>query len=117
MFQEERGLVQGTLELLILKSLSWGAMHGYSIANWIEGVSDEVLRIEEGSLYPALHRLERKELIEADWGISENNRKAKFYRLTRAGRQRLRAQSAGWDRFADAIGKAMHAKEAPDQAR
>jgi transcriptional regulator len=117
MFQEERGLVQGTLELLILKSLSWGAMHGYSIANWIESVSEDVLRIEEGSLYPALHRLERKKWIEADWGVSENNRKAKFYRLTRAGRQRLREQSAGWDRLSDAMGKALHSREAPESLR
>jgi transcriptional regulator len=109
-FHEERGLLQGTLELLILKSLSWGAMHGYGIANWIESVSDEVLRVEEGSLYPALHRLERKKLIAADWGISENNRKAKFYELTKAGRQRLRDQSEGWDRFAEAIAKAIHAR-------
>jgi transcriptional regulator len=109
-FHEDRGLLQGTLELLILKSLSWGAMHGYGIANWIESVSDEVLRVEEGSLYPALHRMERKKLIAADWGISENNRKAKFYELTKAGRQRLRDQSKGWDRFADAIAKAVHAR-------
>jgi transcriptional regulator len=110
-FEEDRGLLQGTLELLILKALSHEAMHGYGVANWIGSVSEDVLRVEEGSLYPALHRLERKGLIEARWGVSENNRKAKFYRLTPVGRRRLRQQTNGWDRFAGAIARALHGSE------
>ena len=79
-------LMQGTLDILILKALTWGPMHGYAVASWIERVTDDALRIEEGSLYPALHRLEERELVGAEWGVSENNRRAKFYRLTPAGR-------------------------------
>src|SRR5215208_1589216 len=75
-------LLQGTLDVLVLKTLSWGAMHGYGIARWIQQVTDDVLQIEEGSLYPALHRMERKGWIEARWGLSENNRRAKYYTLT-----------------------------------
>jgi transcriptional regulator len=117
MFSDERGLLQGTLELLILKSLSWGPRHGYGVANWIESVSDEELRVEEGSLYPALHRLERKDLIAADWGVSVNNRRAKFYHLTAAGRRRLREQATGWERFAVAVAKALKTTRAPDATR
>src|SRR5919108_5534850 len=103
MFEDDRGLLQGTLELLILKALSRGAAHGYGIASWIEQATDDALRVEEGSLYPALHRMERKGWIEAEWGLSENNRKAKYYRLTAAGRQQLRTQSARWTRYAEAV--------------
>jgi transcriptional regulator len=117
MFDDDRGLLQGTLDLLILKSLSWGELHGYGIANWIEQVSGDVLRVEEGSLYPALHRMERKGWIEADWGVSENNRRAKYYRLTRAGRARLGKQTSGWERFAGAVDKALSSTKAPGTAR
>ncbi len=117
MFSDDRGLLQGTLELLILKSLTWGPMHGYAVANWIESVSEDELRVEEGSLYPALHRLERKDLIEAEWGVSENNRRAKFYRLTATGRRRLREQAVGWERFADAVARALKTTRAPDTGR
>jgi transcriptional regulator len=86
LFNDDRGLLQGTLELLILKALSGGAAHGYGIASWIEDATEDALRVEEGSLYPALHRMERKGWVEAEWGVSENNRKAKFYSLTAAGR-------------------------------
>ena len=100
---------RGAIELLILKTLSWGPMHGYAIARWIETVTDDALRVEEGSLYPALNRLEDKEMIEAEWGLSENNRRAKFYSLTARGRQSLRAEADSWNRFADAIAKVLGA--------
>jgi transcriptional regulator len=113
MFDEDRGLLQGTLELLILKALSQGELHGYGVASWVERVTDDVLRVEEGSLYPALHRLARKGWIEAGWGVSENNRRAKYYRLTAAGRRRLAEQASGWARFAGAVAKALAVVEPP----
>ncbi len=100
---------RGAIELLILKTLSWGPMHGYGIARSIQTVTDDALRVEEGSLYPALNRLEDKEMIEAEWGVSENNRRAKFYSLTARGRQSLRAEADSWNRFADAIAKVLGA--------
>lgn len=117
MFEEDRGLLQGTLELLILKALSQGELHGYGVARWVERVTDDVLRVEEGSLYPALHRLARKDWIEAGWGVSENNRRAKYYRLTAAGRKRLEEQVTGWQRFAGAVAKALAVPEALAPAR
>ena len=87
MFAKDSGLLQGTLELLVLKTLSWGPMHGYGIASWIESATGDVLSVEEGSLYPALYRLEDRGLIRASWGISPEGRRAKFYTLTAAGRQ------------------------------
>src|ERR1044072_133897 len=89
-------LLQGTLDLLILKTLSWGAAHGYAIARWIQQLTGEVLTIGEGSLSPATHRLGERGWIEAEWKISEQNRRAKFYRLTVQGRQQLRAETATW---------------------
>ena len=89
MFSKEAGLLQGTVELLVLKRLSWGPMHGYGIASWIETATDDVLRVEEGSLYPALYRMVKKGWIEGQWGVSENNRRAKYYRLTASGRRAL----------------------------
>jgi PadR family transcriptional regulator PadR len=100
-------LLQGTLDVLVLKTLSWGPRHGYAIARWIRQTTDDVLRIEEGALYPALHRMERKGWIEAEWGISENNRKAKFYQLTSRGRAQLRAESTTWARYAAAVAKVL----------
>ena len=104
--------VQGTLDSLILKTLSWGAAHGYAISRHIREASDEELQIDEGTLYPALHRLEDRGLIEAEWGVSENNRRAKFYRLTGTGRAELRARVRGWERYARAVGKVLTAKPA-----
>jgi PadR family transcriptional regulator, regulatory protein PadR len=104
-------LLQGTLDILILKALTWEPMHGYAVASWIQRVTDDALRIEEGSLYPALHRLEERELVAAEWGVSENNRRAKFYRLTAAGRRHLRAETSSWARYADAVRKVLHAVE------
>lgn len=117
MFAKDSGLLQGTLELLILKTLSWGPMHGYGIASWIESVTGDVLRVEEGSLYPALYRMTRKEWIAGSWGVSENNRKAKFYRLTKEGERQLREQVSGWKRFATAVTQAVGTTRAPSWAR
>ena len=105
---EATELLHGTLDALILKTLAWGARHGYAIARWIETVSAEALRIEEGSLYPALYRLERRGWIEAEWGLSETKRRVKLYRLTPAGRERLAVETAQWSRFADAVGRILH---------
>jgi transcriptional regulator len=100
-------LLHGTLDALVLKTLSWGARHGYAIARWIEDITDDALRIEEGSLYPALYRMERRGWIEAEWGLSENNRRVKFYRLTAAGRERLAVETAQWSRFTTAVSKVL----------
>ena len=102
-------LFRGTLDVLILKSLIWGPLHGYSITDFIRRQSDDVLLVEEGTLYPALWRLESKELVEAEWGLSENNRKAKFYRLTPAGRRQLRQESSNWDAYTTAVAKVLGA--------
>jgi transcriptional regulator len=106
-------LLQGTLDLLILKTLSWGPAHGYAVARWIEQLTGNVLTVGEGSLYPALHRLEEREWIEAEWRVSENNRRAKFYRLTAQGRRQLRAETADWSQFVDAMAKVLRATEQP----
>ncbi|MBL9161409.1 MAG: PadR family transcriptional regulator [Planctomycetaceae bacterium] len=96
-------LLQGTLDMLILKSLQHGPRHGYSIAQWIGATTHDALRVEEGSLYPALHRMERRGWIAATWGQSESNRRAKFYQLTRTGRSQLGAQVDMWGRLVSAI--------------
>jgi len=100
-------LLQGTLSALILKSLSWGPLHGYGIARWIEQCTGDVLQVEEGSLYPALHKLEERGLILAEWGITEHNRRAKFYRLTAAGKKQLALSHDYWARFAGAVFKVL----------
>jgi transcriptional regulator len=102
-------LMRGTLDLLILKALSWGPRHGYAIAEWIEMATGTALLIGEGTLYPALHRLERQALVEAEWGLSENNRNAKYYRLSAAGRRRLQTGSTSWHQFVEAAGRALRA--------
>jgi len=96
-------LVQGTLDLLILKTLALEPMHGWAIANRIRQLSDSVLQVQQGSLYPALHRLEQQAWIQSEWGPSDNNRRAKYYSLTRAGRQQLEQESANWERLSTAI--------------
>jgi transcriptional regulator len=96
-------LLQGTLDLLVLRTLAWGPMHGYTVARLIKERSSGVFLVEEGALYPALHRLARKGWVESEWGISENNRKARFYQLTPAGRAALRAQVAEWNRYTQAV--------------
>lgn len=99
--------LRGTLDLLVLKTLSWGPAHGYGIARWIEQCTGDALAIEEGSLYPALYRLEARKWIAAEWGVSENQRRARFYHLTPAGRKQLRASHAHWSRFAAAVGQVL----------
>ncbi len=96
-------LMQGTLELLILKTLSRDAMHGYGIAQRIHEAVDDLLKVEDGSLYPALYRMEERGWVTSDWGLSENNRRAKFYKLTRAGRKQLDSESANWERVSQAV--------------
>ena len=102
-------LLQGTLDLFLLLSLHDGRRHGYEIVRWLRDTSGEELRIEEGALYPALHRLEAKGLVAAEWGTSENNRRAKFYRLTQPGRRRLDQQRQSWQRYADAVSRLLEA--------
>jgi PadR family transcriptional regulator PadR len=96
-------LLQGTLDLLILKTLTWGPRHGYAVASWIRETTNQRLQIEEGALYTALHRMEKRGWIEAEWGLSENNRKAKYYQLTTQGRKQLRAKTAVWTEYASAV--------------
>jgi PadR family transcriptional regulator PadR len=100
-------VLQGTLDLLILKTLMRGPMHGYGIAVRIQEVSEEVLRVEEGSLYPALHRIEQAGWISSEWGTSENNRRAKYYRLTAVGRKQLTKEEQNWERLTRAVGKVL----------
>src|SRR6201986_1899191 len=100
-------LLQGTLDVMILKALSWGAMHGFGVARWIRQTTDDVLQIEDSALYPALHRMEHRGLIAADWGLTENKRRAKYYTLTAKGRQQLRARVSTWDRYASAVSKGI----------
>ncbi len=102
-------LLPGTLDVMVLKVLSSGSLHGYAVANRIQVLSEDVLRVEEGSLYPALHRMERRGWISSSWGRSESNRRAKFYRLTRTGRRRLGEQVAAWERLATGVGRVLAA--------
>ena len=117
MFSKDAGVLQGTIELLVLKRLSWGPMHGYGIASWIESATGDVLRVEEGSLYPALYRMTKKGWIKGAWGTSDNNRKAKFYSLTAEGRRQLLEQTTGWQRLAAAVSNAVTSSTAPSWAR
>ena len=103
-------LLPGTLDLLILKTVSLGALHGYGVLLRIAQITNGALNIEQGALYPALYRLEGQGLLDTEWGVSENNRRAKFYRLTVAGRKRLRAETAGWNSLAAAMSAALEAK-------
>lgn len=100
-------LLQGTLDLLVLRTLRTGPQHGWGIAQRIQQISDDVLRVNQGSLYPSLHRLEHEGWIEAEWGSSENNRRARFYRLTRAGQKRLDQETANWERVSGAIARVL----------
>ena len=100
-------LRQGTLDLLILRVLTWGPIHGHNIVKGIERASDEALIVDHGSLYPTLQRLEQRGLIAADWGTSENNRKARFYRLTPAGRKHLARETSRWERLVAAVGRVL----------
>ena len=106
-------LLHGTLDTLVLKTLAWGPRHGYAIARWLEGMGAEVLKIEEGSLHPALYRLARRGWIGAEWGLSETRRRVKLYHLADAGRERLVVETAQWSRFAETVARILHA---PDNA-
>lgn len=101
--------IHGTVDLLILKTLTWGPRHGYAIARWLEDTTDDALHIEEGSLYPALYRMERRGFIEASWGTSEIGKRIKIYTLTKLGRAQLRSESAQWSQFTAAVAKVMTA--------
>ncbi len=107
------GLLRGTLDVLILKALAWGPLHGYGIANLIRQQTEEALVVEEGTLYPALWRLENKGWVEGEWGLSENNRKAKYYRLTADGQRRLREQTKSWQAYAVAVAKMLGCRRPP----
>jgi transcriptional regulator len=113
MFREEQpdtgDLIQGTLEMLVLKALLRGRLHGYAVAEWIHETSQQLLRVEEGALYPALHRLELRGFLKSDWGLSENNRRAKFYELTAEGTKRLNAESQRWTRLSAAVAFVLQA--------
>jgi transcriptional regulator len=109
-------VLRGTLDLLILKAVSGRPVHGYAIARWIEQATSDLLRIEEGTLYPALHRLETKEWISAEWGTSDNNRRAKFYALTPKGRAQLRHETMNWTRYAGAVFAALATAPTPRTA-
>ena len=106
-------LLKGTLDVMILKALSWGAMHGFGVARWIRSTTDDVLQIDDSALYPALHRMEHRGLIAADWRLTEKKRRAKYYTLTTKGRQQLRVRASTWDRYATAVSKVIHATIQP----
>ena len=110
--QDPGDLLQGTLGILILKSLLLGAAHGYAIARWVEDTTGDVLKIEEGSLYPALRRLEDRGLVSSEWGLSENNRRARFYQITADGRKHLRNEAAVWLRYSQAVTRVLRAAPA-----
>jgi transcriptional regulator len=107
MTDENLPLLQGTLDILVLKALTGEALHGYAVARWIRETTDDTLQIEEGALYTALHRLEKRGWLQSDWGLSENNRRAKFYNLTDAGAKQLRRGSRAWARYAEAVSKVL----------
>jgi transcriptional regulator len=107
MTRDPLDLLYGSLDMLILRALAWESMHGYAISNFIRLRTDDVLQIVDAALYKSLHRLERQELIDGEWGLTEGNRRAKFYRLTPAGRQALRAETSAWKRYAAAVDKVM----------
>src|SRR5687767_7718633 len=96
-------LLKGTLDLLVLKTLSWGALHGYAIASWLEHQSDGTLGVDDSALYQALHRLEDRDLVSAEWGTTETGRRARFYQLTAAGRRKLKAEAATWLRYTQSV--------------
>ena len=106
-------LIRGTLDVLILKALAWGPLHGYAITSLIRRQTDDALLVEEGTLYPALWRLEKQGCVEAEWGLSANNRKAKYYGLTANGRRHLRAETRTWEAYAAAVGKMLNATSPP----
>jgi transcriptional regulator len=101
------GLLQGTLDVLVLKALTWGPRHGYAVARWIAATTEEALKVEEGALYTALHRMEKRRWLESEWGLSANNRRAKYYELTEAGRRQLHQGTRDWTAYAEAVFKVL----------
>jgi transcriptional regulator len=112
MADDNLNLLQGTLDVLVLKALIFGPQHGYAVARWIRDTTDGTLEVEEGALYTALHRLEKRRWLTSDWGLSENNRRAKYYLLTEDGRNQLVAKEQTWMRYAEAVFKVLRASEA-----
>ena len=106
-------MLQGTLDLLVLKTLTWGPAHGYAIVRWIQQLSGDQLIVSEGSLYPALHRLDERGWVQSEWKISDTGRRAKFYRLTTKGRAQLRIEHATWGRFVSAVSRVLEAESQP----
>ena len=104
-------LLQGTLDLLVLRTLAWGPRHGYAVARWIRETSADVILVEDRALYLALHRLEESELIESEWGLSENNRRARYYQLTAAGKRQLQSKAANWTRYVEAVFRILESPE------
>ena len=113
MADRDLDLIQGTLNILVLKTLSWGPMNGYAIAQWVRQATEGDIELEEGALYPALHRMEHRGWLTAEWGMSTNNRRAKYYRLTALGRRALRARTESWERLVVAVGKVLQAQARP----
>ena len=109
--EEDLGLVNGKLDLLVMRTLAWGPRHGFAIARWIRTTSDEAILVEDRALYLALHRLEERRLVESEWGLSENNRRARFYQLTRAGRKQLQAREEHWTRYVEAVFKILRSAD------
>lgn len=109
MGEESLDLIKGTLDVLILKTLSWAPSHGYGVSKTIRQATDETFQVDEGALYPALRRLEKQGLVEAEWGVTDTGREARFYRLTGAGRQRLEEEVRSWGRYVDAMSKVLYA--------
>jgi transcriptional regulator len=107
MSDDNLDLLKGTLDVLVLKALTWGPRHGYAVARWIEDATNGTLQIEEGALYHALHRLEKSKAVTSEWGVSETNRRARYYTLTPAGRRQLTARTATWTRYAEAVFAAL----------
>jgi transcriptional regulator len=105
-------LVRGTLDVMILKALTWGPRHGYAVTRWVSEATDGRLDIVEGALYPALHRLERRGLVSSEWGLSENNRQARYYRLTATGRRQLVADVSAWREYVELLGRVLAAEGA-----
>lgn len=108
-------LLQGTLDVMVLKALGWGPRHGYAVAEWIRAITEDALEVQEGALYTALHRMEKRRWLESEWGLSENNRRAKYYRLTELGRKQLRQGTRDWTAYAEAVFRVVRA-ESPGAA-
>lgn len=111
MKEDNLNLLQGTLDILVLKALAYGPHHGYAVARWIRETTDDALQIEEGALYTALHRMEKRGWLESDWGLSDNNRKAKYYRLSPKGKKHLLSGMQTWSRYAEAVFKVLGVPE------